>query len=219
MALTKVLTGGLALDAVDNTILKLDDDYALTGTVSGAGAFQKVSSSSTTQTGLSSLLIALPTTTDFTSLKLILRGLKAESAANQAWGVRFRQSGGSVVTSSSYNYLITHNYSNDSTHGTTYNHDLNADEIILTQSYTGDGSDDSEMTSVEIDIHNSQTNGRYTRGFVKKSIEKRHTDTFHYGNDGSFYFASTAVVDAIQIRINAGNTFTTFGYSLYKTLF
>ena len=37
MALTKVLTGGLALDAVDNTILKLDDDYALTGAISGAG--------------------------------------------------------------------------------------------------------------------------------------------------------------------------------------
>ena len=37
MALTKVLTGGIALDAVDNTILKLDDDYALTGTVTGAG--------------------------------------------------------------------------------------------------------------------------------------------------------------------------------------
>tara|TARA_R110001592_G_scaffold323991_1_gene603444 strand:+ start:514 stop:1101 length:588 start_codon:yes stop_codon:yes gene_type:complete len=37
MALTKVNTGGLALDAVDNTILKLDDDYALTGAISGAG--------------------------------------------------------------------------------------------------------------------------------------------------------------------------------------
>ena len=37
MALTKVNTGGIALDAVDNTILKLDDDYALTGTVSGSG--------------------------------------------------------------------------------------------------------------------------------------------------------------------------------------
>ena len=35
MALTKVLTGGLALDAVDNTILKLDDDYALTGVLDG----------------------------------------------------------------------------------------------------------------------------------------------------------------------------------------
>jgi len=209
MALTKVQADGI----------NLADTFAFSGTVSGAGAFQKVSSSSTTQTGLSSLLIALPTTTDFTSLKLILRGLKAESAANQSWGVRFRQSGGSVVTSSSYNYLITHNYSNDSTHGNTSHHDLNADEILLSGSYTGDGSDDSEMTSVEIDIHNSQTNGRYTRGFVKKSIEKRHTDTFHYGNDGSFYFASTAVVDAIQIRINTGNAFTTFGYSLYKTLF
>ena len=42
MALTKVLTGGIALDAVDNTILKLDDDYALTGTVSGAGTILQV---------------------------------------------------------------------------------------------------------------------------------------------------------------------------------
>ena len=36
MALTKVLTGGLAADSVDNTILKLDDDYALTGAITGA---------------------------------------------------------------------------------------------------------------------------------------------------------------------------------------
>ena len=42
MALTKVNTGGLALDAVDNTILKLDDNYALTGTVSGAGKILQV---------------------------------------------------------------------------------------------------------------------------------------------------------------------------------
>jgi len=47
MALTKVLTGGLALDAVDNTILKLDDNYALTGTVTGAGKILQVVSSST----------------------------------------------------------------------------------------------------------------------------------------------------------------------------
>ena len=36
MALTTVLTGGLAADSVDNTILKLDDDYALTGAITGA---------------------------------------------------------------------------------------------------------------------------------------------------------------------------------------
>ena len=38
MALTKVRTGGITADAVDNTILKLDDNYALTGTVTGTVA-------------------------------------------------------------------------------------------------------------------------------------------------------------------------------------
>ena len=37
MALTKVLTGGIADDAIGNTKLALDADYAFTGTVSGAG--------------------------------------------------------------------------------------------------------------------------------------------------------------------------------------
>jgi len=47
MALTKVNTGGLALDAVDNTILKLDDDYALTGAISGAGKILQIVTSGT----------------------------------------------------------------------------------------------------------------------------------------------------------------------------
>ena len=62
--------------------------------------------------------------------------------------------------------------------------DLNTNEIIF--GYVGDGTDDSEMTSIEIDIHNSATNGRYTRGFAHKSIEKRHTDTYHYDMTGSW---------------------------------
>ena len=33
MALTKVQTGGLADDSVDNTILDVTDDFAFTGTV------------------------------------------------------------------------------------------------------------------------------------------------------------------------------------------
>jgi len=35
MAISKVDTGGMAADAVDNTILKLDDAYAFTGTITG----------------------------------------------------------------------------------------------------------------------------------------------------------------------------------------
>ena len=37
MALSKINTGGLAADAVDNTILDLADNFAFTGTVTGAG--------------------------------------------------------------------------------------------------------------------------------------------------------------------------------------
>ena len=59
MALTKVLTGGIALDAVDNTILKLDDDYALTGTISGAGkVLQAITGLDNTQTTTASTTYA-----------------------------------------------------------------------------------------------------------------------------------------------------------------
>jgi len=42
MALTKVRTGGITADAVDNTILDLADDFAFSGTVTGAGVSGKV---------------------------------------------------------------------------------------------------------------------------------------------------------------------------------
>ena len=46
MALTKVRTGGITADAVDNTILKLDDNFAFSGTVTGATDLVKIFSSS-----------------------------------------------------------------------------------------------------------------------------------------------------------------------------
>ena len=197
--------------------INLADTFAFTGTVSGAGAMQLVSSSTATQTGLSSLEISLPTTNDFLSLKLIVRGLKCQQTSNNHWRFRFRPQGGSVITSASYNYLMTNVYSNDSSQDSDYQTDLNSGEIQFS-GYAGDGSDDSEMTSMEIDIHNSATSGRYTRGFCKKTVEKRHTDTYHYHNTGSFQVASSAVLDLIQIEVNANPPFTTYGYALYKVM-
>ena len=217
MALTKVLTGGLAADAVDNTILKLDDDYALTGTVTGAGSFQKVSSSTSTTTGISSLVIALPTTTDFSNLKLILRGIKCESVVSNHWGMRFRNVGGSIITSTSYSFIQNYSYSNDSDNGTVPWNDLNATSIFF-GGYVGDGSDDSEMASWEIDIQQSAATDRYTRGFVRKGLEKRHNDTYHYGAVGSFYVSSNNALDQIEIFAHTTPNFTTYGYALYKMM-
>ena len=197
--------------------INLADTFAFTGTVSGAGAMQLVSSSTATQTGLSSLEISLPTTDDFLALKLIVRGLKCQQTSNNHWRFRFRQQGGSVITSASYNYLMTNVYDNDSSEDSTAQADLNAGEIQFS-GYAGDGSDDSEMTSMEIDIHNSATSGRYTRGFCQKTVEKRHTDTYHYHNTGSYQVASNSVLDLIQIEVNANPPFTTYGWALYKVM-
>lgn len=55
MALTKVRTGGITADAVDNTILDLADDFAFTGAVSGAGkVLQVVSGTGTSEFSTSS---------------------------------------------------------------------------------------------------------------------------------------------------------------------
>ena len=55
MALTQVLTGGIKDDAVDNTILKLDDNFAFTGTITGAGkVLQVVSGTGTSEFDTSS---------------------------------------------------------------------------------------------------------------------------------------------------------------------
>ena len=52
MALTKVLTGCIKADSVDNTILKLDDNFAFTGTVTGTNGklLQSVNAVTTTAT-------------------------------------------------------------------------------------------------------------------------------------------------------------------------
>ena len=183
-----ISTAKISDDAVDNTKLDLTDNYAFTGTISGAGALELVSSSTATQTGLSNLQITLPTTDDFIALKLILRGLKCTVVQNAYWSFRFRNSGGSIITSTSYNYLWNNLHTNDTSAGEGISSDLNANDIIF-QGYVGDGTDDSEMTSIEIDIHNSATSGRYTRGFAHKSIEKRHTDSYHYDMNGSWSLA------------------------------
>ena len=81
MALTKVNTGGLALDAVDNTILKLDDNYALTGTVSGAGKILQVlhasinpTSGTTSGSGSFATYVTKAITPTATSSKILIIG-------------------------------------------------------------------------------------------------------------------------------------------------
>ena len=51
MALTKVRTGGITADAVDNTILDLADDFAFTGTISGVSTITTLNSGGVSVSG------------------------------------------------------------------------------------------------------------------------------------------------------------------------
>ena len=73
MALTKVLTGGIALDAVDNTILKLDDDYALTGTVTGTDGSITTATTVAATSGTAINFTGIPSTVS--RIMLVFRGV------------------------------------------------------------------------------------------------------------------------------------------------
>ena len=52
--------------------------------------------------------------------------------------------------------------------------------------------------------------------YPHKTLEKRHTDTYHYDMNGSWSLASSSVMDLIQIRVNTDAVFTSYGHALYK---
>ena len=114
MALTKVLTGGIALDAVDNTILKLDDNYALTGTVTGAGGLQLLFSQTTAVNAASIDIDDTYINSTYDSYYVICN-IKPVSDAIQ-WYLKLKSSG-SIVTGSKHCYDVT-NGGNGSLHNT-----------------------------------------------------------------------------------------------------
>jgi len=109
MALTQVRTGGLTTDAVDNTILKLDDDYALTGTVTGAGAVVQVvtakhdtavtmTSTTAADTGLSAAIT--PTSSSNKILILVAQPVWIERSGGESMNGTWSLLRGSTVLTS-----------------------------------------------------------------------------------------------------------------------
>jgi hypothetical protein len=93
MALSKIDTAGLTADAVDNTILDLTDDFAFTGTVSGAGGYTQGTKVSPTS----------GTTVDFTGIpsdvKVIHLLFNELDRSSSAWGIiQLGDSGGFETT-------------------------------------------------------------------------------------------------------------------------
>ena len=96
MALTKVLTGGIADDAIGNTKLALDADYAFTGTVTGAD--MALLHTSTVTSNVGEVQIDGHFTSAFKNYKIIGSNVHTDTD-NVNMNLKF-MSGGSVITGS-----------------------------------------------------------------------------------------------------------------------
>ncbi len=208
----------MALSKIQAESMNLADTYAFTGTVSGTSFLEKVSSSTSTQTGLTNLQITLPTTNDFHELLLIVRGLKSESATDNYWAFTLGDASGSAINSgNAYKYINNYTYSNGSSSGVSYVYSIVGGSYgRIAAHYVGDGSDDTEITDLDMRIKLSNVADRYTRISVITGYEKRHTDAYVTNNYCNLIRNAAEVNANLNLFVTGGGAFTSYGYGLYK---
>ena len=219
IAADAVTSAKIPANAIGSSELDLTADYTFTGSVSGAGAMEKVSSSSATVAGITQVEITLPTTGDFNHLVLYMKGVRSTTASNTYWAGRVRELGesGAVAGATDYRYLGEYAYSNNSGSGVSPVGDVDGNNFALfTGGFVGDGSDDFEMSTFKFEFYNTNETTMYTRCKFQNTIEKRHNDAYHYEGMGSFVVAKTAKMDRFYFLTNSVTAFTSYGYALYK---
>jgi len=213
------ITGKLGASAID-----LTDTFAFTGTVTGAGNFSKVSGTTSTgtaqETDLTALEIDLPVTADFEYLKLILR-LRAETTSEQYWQMQVRNSATSsyLTGASDYKYHQMGAYLNTSAaaSGVQSIGDTNGISYIrYGGGFTGDGSEEEELTYLDLDIYNTVGTDRGPRFHGTRQSENRSTDEWTYQEIVTGIVQSNIQVDRIKFYLSGGAEFSNFGHTLYK---
>tara|TARA_R110001599_G_scaffold193454_1_gene389237 strand:+ start:49 stop:750 length:702 start_codon:yes stop_codon:yes gene_type:complete len=184
------------------------------------GAMELVTKVTTAATDLTALAIAIPETTDFEYLKLIIN-LKAETASNAKWQMVCRNTADDAFDTggTDYRFETGYLYSNAAGSSTSGHHDINGEAYIrFLEGFTGDGSDDFETFHLELDMFHTVGTAKHPRFSWRAGLEKRHTDNYHYSGYG-FAMCSTAIgLDQIKILKGDGGEFTNQGYTLYKVI-
>ncbi len=199
MALTKVNTGGLAADAVDNTILKLDDNYALTGTVSGTQGLvllQTVTASddATLTVGSSSLFT--------TTYKVYILHVINAHPVTDSQEFRCRLSKGGSIISADYEYTrwqTIHNSNPGATRGS------NSDDHVNLAESLGNAND--ECHNMVLTMYNpAETTFKKVVNFYSGGVDLSPNianNTGVFGHEGN-----SAAIDGIQFFYGNGNIST-----------
>jgi len=153
MALTTLPTAALANDAVDNTKLNLADNYAFTGTVTGASDFEKITETNVTS-DVSYVTFEDVFSSTYRNYKCYVIGVQPNSTGNQyGCSIQIKADGGWKTSANGYNIVrnrVYHNGGSTWTHNASGYRDLKAN---LTNGINNSGTGYSESaTNIIIDI-------------------------------------------------------------------
>jgi hypothetical protein len=207
MALTQVLTGGIKADAVDNTILKLDDNFAFTGTITGTQGLvllQTVTASddATVTVGSSSLFT--------TTYKVYQLHVINAHPATDSQEFRCRVSKGGSVLSADYEYSR-----NQHIHSSSFsNRGSNSDDHVNLAESLGNAND--ECHNMVLTIYNpAETTFKKIVNFYSGGLDLSPNIA---NNNGVFgHEGNSAAIDGIQFFYASGNV-STGTFKLYGVL-
>lgn len=222
IAADAVTAAKIADNAVGSSEIDLTASYAFTGTVSGTSDLVKVASSTTSQTSITAFTLDLPTTDDFSHLKCFIHGVGV-SGSEDSWSLQARDASDNSYRTggTDYRFMFSYGWLNttSSASGFGTNGDTNgSSSMLIDESFVGTYGDIGDL-ELEIDIFNNRGTGianHSPRFYWRKQAQKRNTDEWTYHSFGSGAVIPFIEINQFKLFRSGSNTFTIYGYELYK---
>ena len=184
-------------------------------------AMQKVAASNTAQTNITSLVLDLPTTTDFLVLKLYLYGVRHKSNVDNRWAIQLRQQSNSTYfTSSNYAGQGMNPYSNNTgTAGESNYLFTSQNHGWLTQSHHPGQANNAgwDEHAFEMTIYGTNNDTNWTRTTHHTSLEYSN-NAHYYMSVGSMALQNVALIDQLKFLTTTNSAFDLRSYGLYKIM-
>lgn len=195
----------MALSKIQAESMNLADTYAFTGTVSGAGAMELISSDNTGATSVTSADITLSQSTDYHHQILVVNGIYNSAAVDTFW---YMIEGGSVVNSTNaYGFQYISRKNGVSTEGGSSN-----GSTAMRLNWYAIGNDVSEPCDMYIKIFNSNT------ASLRTAMEGTLNGKSSANDMLSTYFntqrLATTVCEGLRMSVSSGD-FSYAGHALY----
>ena len=203
MALSKIQTGLVDTNVIGATELNLADNFAFTGTVSGAGNMSLISSGGAAS-AVSDLQVDFSSNTDFAIQKLVINDCY-QSNEND-WYCTFFESGSEVTAGGSYMWTVG-GYGDALNPGKSQTNSWGA---LRLQWYTV-GASSTQPNIFEINFYN-----------VAESGMRTHMLLFRYGDRGGSggnqieYCGGARLANAVTEKVKIYPTANTMSYASYQ---